>query len=105
MVDWHSGKTLCHRFLSCNIGGSRPRVSREGQQQQPTSQKSPGGSLKQVPPLGVLLRFLTSQVGYLTREKYDLIKPRHSGTPMIWAKDSQKHDPFADKKTCYLNSL
>ena len=31
VVDWHSGKTLCHRFLSCNIGGSRPRVSRERQ--------------------------------------------------------------------------
>ena len=42
----------------------------EGEEQQPTSQKPSQGSPKQVPPLGVLLRFLTSQVGYLTRENY-----------------------------------
>ena len=42
----------------------------EGEEQQPTSQKLSEGSPKQVPPLGVLLRFLTSQVGYLTRENY-----------------------------------
>ena len=76
---------------------------------QPTSQKPPGGSLKQVPPLGVLLRFLTSQVGYLTREKYaqkyDLSNFPAAGNLVSWSKNSQKYDPLADKKTRYLNSL
>ena len=58
------------------------------QQQQPTSQKPSGGSLKQVPPLGILLRFFTSQVGYLTREKYDLTSVPTAGTPVNWLPDS-----------------
>ena len=74
------------------------------QQQQPTSHKPPGGSLKQVPPLGVLLRLLTSQVGYLTREnypqKYDLSNFPEAGNLVSWPKDSQKYDPLEDKKTC-----
>ena len=41
-------------------------------------------------------------IGPLTREdyaqKYDLTKPRHRDAPMSWSKDSQKHDPLADKK-------
>ena len=176
------------------------RKTLRGRRTTSTPQKPSEGSPKQVPPLGVLLRFLTSQVGYLTREKYaqkyDLTKVHaactfvnwpsdswklrskvsndqctcciytcelgkrltktrsrslrfltsqsgklrskvaieqgaHSGylfgmalwlvettlksmiwpsrvtaaRPMIWSKDSQKHDPLADKKTCYLNSL
>ena len=67
-----------------------------------TSQKPSEGSPKQVPLLGVLLRFLTSQVGYLTREnyaqKYDLTKVPTAGTLLNWPKDSQKYDPLADKK-------
>ena len=75
-----------------------------GEEQQPTSQKPSEGSPKQVPPLGVLLRFLTSQVGYLTREnyaqKYDLTKVHAACTSLEWPADSQKHnlDPLADKK-------
>ena len=74
------------------------------QQQQPTSQKPPGGSLKQVPPLGVLLRFFTSQVGYLTRgtyaQKYDLSNFPAAGNLINWPSDSRKDylDLLADKK-------
>ena len=71
------------------------------QQQQPTSQKPPGGSLKQVPPLGVLLRFLTSQVGYLTREnyaqKYDLTSVHAACTPMIYNSSCKQRLPWNRK--------
>ena len=77
----------------------------EGELQQPTSQKLSEGSPKQVPPLGVLLRFLTSQVGYLIGEnyaqKYQMTGAPIAGTPLWnWPKDLQKHDldPLADKK-------
>ena len=87
-------------------------LQRGKKQQQPTSRKPPGGSLKQVPLLGVLLRFLTSQVGYLTRvnyaQKYDLTKASAADPWLNWPSDPRKDDLdlLADKKkTCYLNSL
>ena len=73
-----------------------------GEEQQPTSQKPSEGSPKQVPPLGVLLRFLTSQVGYWTGENY----AQKVCTPVNWPRDSTKHDldPLTDKKFYFFKS-
>ena len=68
------------------------RKTLRGRRTTSTPQKPSEGSPKQVPPLGVLLRFLTSQVGYLTREnyKYDLSKWSAANHLLNWSSDSRK---------------